>query len=71
MCIRDREIAGNTLRAAQGTEMVTDNIAGVGQAAEMTGAASVQLMDLSNSLTTRAGKLKDQVAAFVATVGAA
>ncbi|WP_165498210.1 methyl-accepting chemotaxis protein [Siculibacillus lacustris] len=66
-----REIAGNTLRAAQGTEMVTDNIAGVGQAAEMTGAASTQLMDLSNSLTARAGKLKDEVATFVATLGAA
>jgi methyl-accepting chemotaxis protein len=59
------EIADNTRRAAQGTEMVTTNIAGVGQAAEMTGAASTQLMELSNSLTARAGKLQEEVAAFV------
>mgnify|MGYP000871469968 CR=1 FL=1 len=58
-------IADNTRRAAQGTDMVTTNIAGVGQAAEMTGAASTQLMELSNSLSARAGKLQEEVAAFV------
>ena len=66
-----QEIAGNTQRAAQGTEMVTANISGVGQAAEMTGAASTQLMELANSLSARAGKLQGDVAAFVGQLGAA
>jgi methyl-accepting chemotaxis protein len=60
-----QEIASNTSRAAQGTEAVTTNISGVGHAAEMTGAASTQLMGLSNNLTSQAGKLQDEVATFV------
>ena len=60
-----QEIATNTQRAAQGTEAVTDNINGVGRAAEMTGAASTQLMGLSQGLTVKAGELKTEVATFV------
>ncbi len=60
-----QEIASNTQRAAQGTEAVTSNIAGVGQAAEMTGSASTQLMGLSNTLGTQANRLQDEVGAFV------
>jgi methyl-accepting chemotaxis protein len=60
------EIASNTARAADGTSQVTENIFGVGRAAEMTGAASTQLMGLSGSLTEQAGELQSEVKAFVA-----
>jgi len=60
-----QEIAGNTQRAAHGTEAVTDTIAGVGHAAEMTGSAATQLMDLSTTLSSQAGKLKSEVGSFV------
>ncbi|MFT4076785.1 MAG: methyl-accepting chemotaxis protein [Asticcacaulis sp.] len=59
------EIAGNTARASDGTQAVTENIFGVGRAAEMTGAASTQLMGLSGSLTEQAASLQQEVAAFV------
>ena len=59
------EIAGNTHRAAGGTSDVTQNIAGVGTAAEMTGSAATQLMSLSGALQTQAARLKDEVAGFV------
>lgn len=60
-----REIAFNTQSAAQGTQGVNDNIAGVGRAAEMTGAASTQMMSLSSSLSTQATSLQDEVQRFV------
>ncbi|MGL4286624.1 MAG: methyl-accepting chemotaxis protein [Phreatobacter sp.] len=66
-----QEIASNTQRAAQGTEAVTGNINGVGRAAEMTGAASTQLMGLSSNLTEKAAELKSEVADFVKSLRAA
>ncbi|WGD30596.1 methyl-accepting chemotaxis protein [Ancylobacter sp. WKF20] len=60
-----REIAVNTQHAAQSTGGVNDNIAGVGRAAEMTGAASTQMMSLSNSLASQASSLQDEVQRFV------
>ncbi len=48
------EIASNTQLAARGTEQVSDNINGVGRAAEMTGSASTQLMGLSDALSGQA-----------------
>ncbi|MEW6257794.1 MAG: methyl-accepting chemotaxis protein [Pseudomonadota bacterium] len=60
-----REIAYNTQSAAQGTQGVNDNIAGVGRAAEMTGVASTQMMSLSNSLASQASDLQDEVQRFV------
>ena len=66
-----QEIASNTQRAAQGTEAVTGNINGVGRAAEMTGAASTQLMSLSSNLTEKAAELKTEVAEFVKNLRAA
>ena len=60
-----REIAGNTHRAAQRTEEVTANIAGVGTSAAATGAASDQLMGLSRHLTGQADQLKHQVRDFL------
>jgi methyl-accepting chemotaxis protein len=59
------EIAGNTQRAAAGTQMVTTNIAGVGQAAEMTGAASTQLMGLASGLQDQSADLQREVTDFV------
>lgn len=59
------EIAANTARAADGTLQVTENIFGVGRAAEMTGAASTQLMSLSGNLSGQAADLQREVKSFV------
>jgi len=59
------EIASNTQRAAQGTEVVTTNIAGVGNAARLTGSASSKLMDLSGGLSSQASDLQREVGSFV------
>ncbi|MDV6331802.1 HAMP domain-containing methyl-accepting chemotaxis protein [Asticcacaulis sp. 201] len=66
-----QEIAGNTVRASDGTRQVTENIFGVGRAAEMTGAASTQLMALSGNLSAQAGDLQKEVQAFVRQLRAA
>jgi methyl-accepting chemotaxis protein len=66
-----QEIAGNTARAADGTQQVTENIFGVGRAAEMTGAASSQLMALSGNLSQQASLLQDEVRQFVEQLRAA
>ena len=65
------EIARNCQQAASGTGQVTQNIAGVGQAAEMTGAASTQLMDLSTGLSSQATDLRQVVETFVRDLQAA
>jgi len=65
------EIAGNTSRAADSATAVTENIFGVGRAAEMTGAASTQLMGLSGSLSAQASRLETEVGDFVAQLRAA
>ena len=66
-----QEISGNTHRAAEGASHVTDNITGVGRAAEMTGAAATELMGLSGSLSTQADELTEQVEVFVKTLRSA
>ncbi len=66
-----QEISTNTHRAAEGAGHVTDNISGVGHAAEMTGAAATQLMGLSGSLSTQADKLTHEVNDFVRTLRSA
>lgn len=65
------EIAGNTQKASDGTQAVTETIFGVGRAAEATGAASAQLMSLSGSLSDQAGDLQKQVQQFVRQLRAA
>ncbi|NLH81651.1 MAG: methyl-accepting chemotaxis protein [Phyllobacteriaceae bacterium] len=62
------EISSNTHRAAQGAGEVTDNISGVGHAAELTGAASTQLMSLSSELSRQAAHLTHEVEDFVRTL---
>ena len=65
------EIARNCQQAATGTQQVTENISGVGQAAEMTGTASTQLMTLSDGLSTQADDLRHVVETFVRDFAAA
>jgi methyl-accepting chemotaxis protein len=65
------EIAANTHQASIGTQAVNQNIAGVGTAAEMTGAASTQLMGLSSQLLDKSALLRNEVGAFVASMKAA
>lgn len=65
------EIARNCQQAAMGTQQVTQNISGVGQAAEMTGAASTQLMTLSGGLSSQASDLRQVVETFVSEFAAA
>lgn len=65
------EIAQNTQRAATGTTDVTSNISGVSSAAEVTGASSVELMRLSDDLTTQSSSLQDEVKQFVDSLRAA
>ncbi|PTW60457.1 methyl-accepting chemotaxis protein [Breoghania corrubedonensis] len=65
------EIARNCQQAATGTQEVTENISGVSQAAEMTGAASQQLMDLSSGLSGQAAELNQVVETFVRDFAAA
>ena len=66
-----QEISNNSHRAAEGTVHVTDNIAGVGHAAEMTGSAATQLMGLSGNLSTQADALTQEVQTFVRTLRSA
>ncbi|MDR3373629.1 MAG: methyl-accepting chemotaxis protein [Ancalomicrobiaceae bacterium] len=65
------EIARNCQQAATGTHQVTENISGVGQAAEMTGSASTQLMTLSTGLSGQAVDLRKEVEGFVKDFAAA
>lgn len=65
------EIAQNCQQAATGTQQVTDNIGGVGRAADMTGAASSQLLGLSEGLSQQAGELRSEVENFVTQLQAA
>ena len=65
------EIARNCQHAATGTQQVTENITGVGRAAEMTGAASTQLMSLSDGLSQQADDLRQTVDVFVTEFAAA
>lgn len=65
------EIAQNTQRAATGTTDVTQTIAGVGTAAEMTGSAATQLMSLSENLNDESERLREQVKKFIVDLNAA
>ncbi|WP_186393759.1 MULTISPECIES: methyl-accepting chemotaxis protein [unclassified Pannonibacter] len=65
------EIATNINRAASGANEVTQNIAGVGTAAEMTGAASTQLMGLSTTLSGQSRTLEQEVTQFLRNLRAA
>lgn len=59
------EIAHSTQLASAGTHEVSDNIHGVGQAAEITGSAATHLNGLSGALNKHAADLQNEVAGFV------
>ncbi len=65
------EIAANCTRAAQGAAQVTRNITTVDRTAEMTGAASTQLMSVSSGLSNQAADLRRAVEDFVTKLNAA
>ncbi len=65
------DIASNTQRAASGASNVSDNIAGVSSAAELTGAASSQLMGLSGALSRQSDDLDAAVKTFISELRAA
>ena len=65
------EIAQNCQRAANGTQQVTQNITGVGQAAQLTGSASTELLALSEGLSGQASDLKQVVERFMQDLQAA
>ncbi|GGF69264.1 methyl-accepting chemotaxis protein [Azorhizobium oxalatiphilum] len=65
------EIAHNCQRAATGTQLVTQSIGGVGEAAQLTGSASSQLLALSQDLSSQALDLRSVVEGFVQDLEAA
>ena len=65
------EIARNTQKAVIGASDVTRNIDGVGAAAEMTGAAAIQLLSLSDSLHDQSDRLRAEVQLFLDGLAAA
>ncbi len=65
------EIAVNCQLAATGTQHVTENIGGVDRSAQITGAASQQLLSLSQSLSGQAIDLGTVVETFVRDLDAA
>jgi methyl-accepting chemotaxis protein len=65
------EVARSCQHAAVGTQDVTHNIAQVGEAANMTGAASTELMTLSGGLSSQATELTEAVSTFVRNLVAA
>lgn len=60
-----QEIARNVQEAAKGTQEVSSNISGVSQAAGATGAASVELLSMAESLTKQSDVLGQQVQTFL------
>ncbi|WP_247894529.1 methyl-accepting chemotaxis protein [Azospirillum sp. B510] len=66
-----KEIARNVQAAAQGTQNVSTNIAGVEQAAGVTGQAAADLLGAARALTGQADALSHEVERFLSEVRAA
>ncbi|WP_407529103.1 methyl-accepting chemotaxis protein [Methylobacterium oryzisoli] len=66
-----REIVHSVAQAAQGTADVTETIAGVAEAAELTGRAAERLLASASGLSGQSGHLAEEVARFLAEVRAA
>ncbi len=66
-----QEIASNTVMAAERAGEVSDNVFGVGEAAEHTGAASAQLLSLSHILNDQAEALQSEIDALIEDIAAA
>ena len=69
--VSTQEIARNVQQAARGTQEVNDNIGGVTKAAASTGAASNQVLDSAQQLSTQAETLRAEVERFLNEVRAA
>ncbi|HVH81848.1 MAG TPA: nitrate- and nitrite sensing domain-containing protein [Stellaceae bacterium] len=63
-----QEIARNVQQAAAGTGEVSSNIGSVTQAANDTGVASAQVLDVSNELSRQSEALREQVGDFLAKI---
>ncbi len=66
-----QEIARNVQQAAQGTQEVTSNIAGVKEAATMTGVAATQVLGAADALSEQSERLTGEVVEFISGVMAA
>jgi len=66
-----QEIARNVQQAAQGTGLVSSNVADVQRGATETGTASSQVLSAAKSLSTNSNRLKLEVSRFLETVRAA
>ena len=69
--VSTQEIARNVQEAARGTQEVNDNIGGVTTAAANTGAASNQVLESAQQLSTQAEGLRNEVERFLNDVRAA
>ncbi|MCH9019155.1 MAG: hypothetical protein IIA73_02140 [Proteobacteria bacterium] len=65
------EISNNSQQAAQGTQEVSTNVAGLNQAASETGAAASQMLEAAGGLAQQAETLRTEVDKFLAEVRAA
>src|SRR5262249_6658280 len=65
------EIARNVQQAAGGTTEVAGNITEVSQGAAETGSASTKVLAAAQALSSEGGKLRSEVARFLATIRAA
>jgi methyl-accepting chemotaxis protein len=63
-----QEIARSVQDAAAGTAEVSENIAGVNQAADMTGTAAKQVLEAATGLTQQAGALQSEIETFLIAV---
>jgi methyl-accepting chemotaxis protein len=63
-----QEISRSTVVAANGTERVSSNIAGVNQAAGKTSAAALQVRAVSEQLTQETARLRDTVEGFLESI---
>ena len=65
-----QEIGRSVAQAAEGTDTVTTNIAGVTQASQQTGTAANQVLDAANALARHSDNLDRQVSDFLQAVQA-
>jgi methyl-accepting chemotaxis protein len=66
-----QEIARNVSQASAGAGEVSSNIVGVSQAVSETGAAATQVLSSAENLAGQAGRLREEMGKFLATVRAA
>lgn len=66
-----QEIANNVQNVAQGTEEVANNISQVNSGAAETGAASAEVLDSAQTLSTESARLRQELDRFMSSVRAA